>query len=88
MGDGVTVFKYTECLLAILFPSSLFWSMSVKNSLRGWTKLSCGNRYKPVSVTFLSLLIHILVCVINTHRIPLCILLSTGVFFTNYFGIL
>jgi hypothetical protein len=85
--DGVTVFEYAECLLAIVFPSSLLWSMSVKNNLRGWTKLSCGNHYKPVSVTFLSLLIHMMVCVINTHRIPLYIMLSTGVFFTNYFGI-
>jgi len=63
MDDGVTVLEFSECLLAILFSSSLLWSMSLKNSLRGWTKLSCGNLYKPVSINFLSLLIHIFVCV-------------------------
>jgi len=86
--DGVPVLEYSECLLAILFPSSLFWSMSIKNSLRSWMKLSCCNHYKPVSITILRC-VCVCVCVlINTHRIPLCILPSTGVLFTNYFGIL
>lgn len=90
MDDRVTVLEYSECLLAVVFPSSLFWSMSIKNSRRGWTKLLCGTPYKAVSISILLLLlIDIGMCMLmNTYRIPLCILPSTGVLFTNYFCIL
>jgi len=29
---GVTVLEYAECLVAIVFPSSLVWSVSIKKA--------------------------------------------------------